>query len=212
MKKQIYIVLLLSTLLSCTREAPIITAEELQVEIKEHREEYLNDFVKNPSSPIDSTAFKDLHFFDPDPAYYCECDFEKLAKPSAFKMSTYAGTVQDYMVYAKLKCPIMDTIINLELYRNIRLLSMPQYKNYAFLPFRDETNGEQTYGGGRYMDIKLDTSVQAKIIIDFNKAYNPYCAYSDGYACPIPPIANHISLPIRAGELAYTGPKATRDK
>jgi uncharacterized protein (DUF1684 family) len=78
---------------------------------------------------------------------------------------------------------------------------MPQYKDYLYLPFKDFTNGESTYGGGRYLDFKMsDIQENQTIIIDFNKAYNPYCAYSDGYSCPIPPSENHLQVFIEAGE------------
>ncbi|MCK5678470.1 MAG: DUF1684 domain-containing protein, partial [Flavobacteriaceae bacterium] len=89
----------------------------------------------------------------------------------------------------------------LEIYQNQKLILTTDYEDYLFLPFTDKTNGESTYGGGRYLDLKIpdgDTTV-----IDFNKAYNPYCAYNHKYSCPIPPKANQLDVEINAGVKAY---------
>ena len=73
-----------------------------------------------------------------------------------------------------------------------------EYAGFLFLPFKDLTNGKETYGGGRFMDILIpDTD---KIILDFNKAYNPYCAFSHRYSCPLPPFENWLKTEIPAGE------------
>jgi uncharacterized protein (DUF1684 family) len=80
------------------------------------------------------------------------------------------------------------------------LIRQPQFKDYLFLPFKDDTNGVETYGGGRYMDVRISTVKDGKIILNFNKAYNPYCAYNEGFNCPIPPQENHLNIAIRAGE------------
>ena len=77
---------------------------------------------------------------------------------------------------------------------------MPQYRDYLFLPFKDPTNGKASYGGGRYLDLKTGDLKSGTAIIDFNKAYNPWCAYADGFSCPIPPAANHLAVEIHAGE------------
>jgi uncharacterized protein (DUF1684 family) len=87
------------------------------------------------------------------------------------------------------------------------LFRQPQYKDYLFLPFKDETNGFETYGGGRYMDVRISTLKDGKIILNFNKAYNPYCAYGDGFNCPIPPLENHLNFSIKAGERDFKAQK-----
>ena len=74
----------------------------------------------------------------------------------------------------------------------------PSDENSLFLPFTDQTNGKELYGGGRYMDVEIPLS--DAIILDFNKAYNPYCACSDRYSCPIPPQENDLQIPILLGE------------
>ena len=77
----------------------------------------------------------------------------------------------------------------------------PEYIDYLFLPFTDNSNGEESYTGGRYLDLQIPEN--DKIILDFNQAYNPYCAYSGRYSCPIPPSENHISFPVLAGVKAF---------
>ncbi len=81
---------------------------------------------------------------------------------------------------------------------------------HLFLPFTDLTNGDQTYGGGRYIDLSRADVEKKEVWIDFNHAYNPWCAYSDGYNCPVPPRENALPVAILAGEMMYSGPHKTR--
>jgi uncharacterized protein (DUF1684 family) len=76
-----------------------------------------------------------------------------------------------------------------------------KYKNHIFVPFTDLTTGSESYGGGRYVDLELPFS--DKVIIDFNRAYNPYCAYNHKYSCAIPPEENHLNVAIKAGVKAF---------
>ena len=81
-----------------------------------------------------------------------------------------------------------------------------QYKDYLFLPFTDLTSGKETYASGRYLDLKTDEIKNGKVTLDFNKAYNPYCAYVSGvYNCPIPPKENTLGVEVKAGEKLFTG-------
>ena len=109
--------------------------------------------------------------------------------------------------YAKVTFKLNGKDLELTLYRNIGLMVNPIYRNLLFLPFTDETTGELTYGGGRYIDLDIKDIDKNKITIDFNKAYNQYCAYSDGYRCPVPPEENDLAVSISAGEKNYTGEK-----
>ena len=77
------------------------------------------------------------------------------------------------------------------------------HPEHLFLPFTDYTNGEETYGGGRYIDLTIKDIHNGMVTIDFNKSYNPYCTYKEGYRCPVPPKANAIKTEIKAGEKAY---------
>jgi len=88
--------------------------------------------------------------------------------------------------------------MELFLYQDARAFTNKLYKDHLFLPFTDLTSGEESYGGGRYIDLKVPAD-KTKIVIDFNKSYQPYCAYTDGYSCPIPPTENFIDYRIEAG-------------
>ncbi|MFT6742597.1 MAG: hypothetical protein ACJAVF_004118, partial [Paraglaciecola sp.] len=116
------------------------------------------------------------------------------------EMATYSGMLKPYKKYGVFTFKIDSTEHQLAVYQNLRLAKMPGFQDYLFLPFRDWTNSETTYGGGRYLDFKTTDIVDGKMTIDFNKTYNPWCHYSDGYNCPIPPKENHLEVEIVAGE------------
>ncbi|MDO3384294.1 DUF1684 domain-containing protein, partial [Gilvimarinus sp. SDUM040013] len=91
----------------------------------------------------------------------------------------------------------------LNIYQNQSLITSPEYKNHLFLPFNDLTNNTTSYEGGRYIDLEIPPAKSKIIIIDFNKAYNPYCAYNHKYSCPIPPADNFLDIEINAGVKKY---------
>lgn len=104
-----------------------------------------------------------------------------------------------------LHCPKNGSSFSLTIYQNIKLRQMEAYKDYLFLPFTDESNDVTSYGGGRYIDVMTADVTSGSYTLDFNKAYNPWCSYSDGFNCPIPPAENHLSFPVLAGEKKYAG-------
>ena len=175
-------------------------AQSYKDEIAKHREEYKADFIKESRSPLREVDFKDLHFFDADSTFNIIGKVKVLKNEKVFKMPTYDGTSKEFIRYAKVFFKIDGKNLELTLYRNIGLMINPAYRNLLFLPFTDLTNNKTTYGGGRYIDLDLKDIKNKQLVIDFNKAYNPYCAYSDGYSCPIPPKGNHMTVAIEAGE------------
>lgn len=182
-------------------------AQNYQQTIAQHREAYKADFLKEERSPLKEADLVNLDFFKPDSNYRVQGKVSLLNNQKAFKMPTYAGTTADYIRYAKVDFKLNGRSLSMTLYRSIALLQHPQYKDLLFLPFTDETNNKSTYGGGRYIDLDLKTIKNGQIEIDFNKAYNPYCAYSSGYRCPIPPEENDLAIAIEAGEKLYKGEK-----
>ncbi|WP_199141099.1 DUF1684 domain-containing protein [Pedobacter sp. ASV12] len=182
-------------------------AQNYQQTIAQHREAYKADFLKEERSPLKEADLVNLDFFKPDSNYRVQAKVSLLNNQKAFKMPTYAGTTADYIRYAKVDFKLNGQALTLTLYRSIALLQHPQYKDLLFLPFTDETNNKSAYGGGRYIDLDLKTIKNGQIEIDFNKAYNPYCAYSSGYRCPIPPEENDLAIAIEAGEKLYKGEK-----
>lgn len=182
-------------------------AQSYKEQIAQHREAYKADFLKEERSPLKEADLKNLDFFKADIAYKTAATVTLLTDQKTFKMPTYAGTTADYIRYAKIDFKLNGKMLSMTLYRSIALLQHPVYKDLLFLPFTDETNKKTTYGGGRYIDLDLKTIKDGKIEIDFNKAYNPYCAYSSGYRCPIPPEENDLAIAINAGEKMYKGEK-----
>lgn len=89
------------------------------------------------------------------------------------------------------------------MYQSIALMQQEELKDYLFIPFNDLTNYETTYAGGRYLDISIKDIQGNRVVLDFNKCYNPYCAYASGYSCPIPPAANRLSVRMDAGEQLF---------
>lgn len=182
-------------------------AQTFKDQIAAHREKYKADFVSSERAPLKEPDLKYLQFYDADSAYRINANVSLLEGEEAFKMPTYAGTTADYIRYAKLNFELNGKPVQLTLYKNIALATNAAYRDYLFLPFTDQTNNKETYGGGRYIDLKTTAIADGKIELDFNKAYNPYCAYSDGYRCPIPPEENDLQLEIKAGEKIYSGEK-----
>lgn len=171
--------------------------------IKNHRIEYKQAFLVEEGSPLDSTEIKKLRFFRPKKDYQVEASFTLLKDRKPFEMPTYNGELQPYVAYGKLNFVLGRDSLELTIYRNLRLIRLPMFRDYLFLPFKDLTNAKSTYGGGRYLDFRIGDIQNGKLLIDFNKAYNPYCAFSDGYTCPIPPFENHLLVKVKAGEKVF---------
>jgi hypothetical protein len=166
----------------------------------------LTDLSNPDHGPIKENQVKYINFFDLDEKYNCKCDYELSTTKDTLDFKTFSGIIKQYRVHGIATCKVNDEAINLTMYESIKYMNHPLYGASLFVPFKDFTNGETTYGGGRYIDIKKLDIQDGKVTIDFNKCYNPYCAYSDGYNCPIPPFANHLQLEINAGEKAFTDP------
>jgi uncharacterized protein (DUF1684 family) len=182
-------------------------AQDYNTLLAAHRKQYKEDFITDKHSPLKETDLDNLHFFDADSTYRITADVEVLSNETTFQIPTFNGAKQDYIRYSRIKFTLNGKPQQLNIYRNISLSKRPGFEDYLFLPFMDETNSDESYGGGRYLDLKT-TDIQAgQIVIDFNKAYNPYCAYSDGYQCPMPPRENYLKLKVKAGEKQYTGEK-----
>ena len=182
-------------------------AQNFSDAITKYRDNYKADFIKHQNSPLKENDLQYLHFFEADSTYQVTANVTLLKDQKSFQMPTYDGTSKEFIRYAKINFILNGKELTLTLYRNIGLMVNPIYRNLLFLPFTDETTGVISYGGGRYIDLEITASKSNKITIDFNKAYNPYCAYSDGYRCPVPPEENDLPTSISAGEKNYTGDK-----
>lgn len=169
------------------------------------RQQKLERMANDPSSPLTAEDISHIHHYAPDSTYVVHGRVELLHGEQPFRMPTSDGTSKVYVRHAKVRFQLQGEEGELTVYRSPDLFANPLYRDHLFLPFTDATNGVETYGGGRYIDLSVDDIQNGSITIDFNTAYNPYCAYSSGYRCPLPPVENFLPIPIRAGEMNYTG-------
>ena len=177
-----------------------IKAQSYSESIIKHRQSYKDEFLKETNSPVKAEDMKYFDFYEPDSTFRVKCDFTKTNSHSTFKIPTVDGKQKEYFKYGILSFRIKGKNLQLNVYQSLSLMKIPKYKNYLFIPFKDSTSGKQTYGGGRYLDFETTDIKGDVVILDFNKAYNPYCAFSSGYSCPIPPKENHLKVRIEAGE------------
>ncbi len=171
--------------------------DSLQQERKT-KQEHLQDAEEGILTSADLKDFKSVDYFDVDMNFRVKATWEK-DKGKKFKMPTSTEREPFYRRFGYISFFVNGQECKLTVYQNIELRKKKGFKNYFFIPFRDETSGITTYGGGRYIDTyiyKKDTVLE----IDFNQCYNPYCAYSHRYSCPIPPSENTLEVDINAGE------------
>ncbi|MBK5207966.1 MAG: DUF1684 domain-containing protein [Flavobacteriaceae bacterium] len=161
------------------------------------------DATKSPLTKEDIKTFKALAFFEIDKNYNIEADFELTPNTLVFEMPTTTDRLPLYKKYGIARFTLNGEKIELNIYQNQQLMTDFKYKDYLFLPFNDATNGTTTYGGGRFIDLEIPAGGSKKIRIDFNKAYNPYCAYNHTFSCPIPPSENNLPIAIPVGVKAF---------
>lgn len=185
-----------------------LAAQDYAAAIEEHRAHYKKDFLENERSPLQTQeALTYLRFFEANEKYKVIATFEATPDAAAFKMGTFSGIDKPYVQYGWLNFKIAGKSLRLAVYQSLKMRMMPQYKEHLFLPFKDLTNGDSSYGGGRYIDLEISEIKDGKVELDFNKSYNPWCHYSDGFSCPIPPTENHLKVEIEAGEKNYAKSK-----
>ena len=185
---------------SCGGYQKAVQPLSYEMEVQAFRKELNDKYSKAATSPLkpeQRKVFKGHDFFPIDKVYKIESKFVRTPDAEVFKMKTSSDRLPDYVKYGELQFQMNGEDHKLALYQNLATARIGQYKDHLFLPFKDETNGEESYGGGRYIDFKIPKSDE--VLLDFNKSYNPYCAYTDGYSCPIPPLENHLSFAVKAG-------------
>jgi uncharacterized protein len=177
-------------------------AEEL-AEFRKSKDEF---FASSPQSPIPHEerhgGFAGLRYYPPDVAYRVEAEVVPFEKPDVVQLATSTGEIRAQLRYAELRFRLGD--------RDLKLIGFAEpdehHTHELFVPFRDATSGRETYGAGRYLEIEAEHGPSGETaVVDFNLAYNPYCAYSPYYSCPVPPAENTLPVAITAGERNYEG-------
>ncbi len=165
----------------------------------------LNDSFKNAeTSPLlekDKSKFKSLSFFAIDTSYRVQAKLIRTPDELPFLMPTTTSRKSKEVKYGELHFKLKEKEFSLNVYQNVELKITEEYKDYLFMPYNDLTNGVETYGGGRYVDLSIPEG--DTLTIDFNKSYNPYCTYNPKYSCPIVPSENNLNIAVYAGVKAY---------
>jgi uncharacterized protein len=174
--------------------------QEYHLRITKEREE-IDRFMKTSAeSPIpDKAGFQGLKYFPTDAKYRVVADLSPIEDKKTVTLSTSDGVEQRYVEYAYAEFTLDGKENKLLILESV---DSNAKKGTLFLAFADATSASETYGAGRYLDV-TKTPGASTITLDFNKAYNPYCAYNDTYSCPFPPAENILAIPIRAGEKNY---------
>ena len=208
MKNAYLIRTLLTVLMLCQITSALVS--QSKKEVIAYRKTHLDELLSDPRKPITPEEKDHIKYFSFKKSWQVEAEYVPLEKEPVFQMPTYSGVTRDYRKFATATFTRGQKKITVFLYQNMTLIRQPQYKDYLFLPFKDDTNGEKSYGGGRYMDVRISAVKDGKIILNFNKAYNPYCAYNEGFNCPIPPQENHLNLSISAGERNFASKRGEK--
>ena len=175
----------------------------LTTELNQFRSEVDDFFQFHPQSPLDDeqrTAFEGLHYFDTNEDLFIDVEVERFPDDEPIiEMTTNTGEQRHYRRWGRFTFQVDGQEAALAVYSD-------PHGQELFMPFRDATSGPESYGAGRYMDNHRPGFRQlpnGKLEVDFNYAYNPYCAYQSGYSCPLPPTENWLTVPIRAGEKKF---------
>ena len=195
MKKITMIVMLISALaFSQSEKKQIAQLSKFQ---KELNDGYTNK-KETPLRGDNYTKFTKHPFFPVDLKYRIKAQFTRTENSVPFDLMTSSGETKPYRAFGNATFALNGVTYILNIYQSLDLVKTRGYEDYLFLPFRDETNGKETYGGGKYIDLRIPDGNE--IVIDFNQSYQPYCAYNAyDYSCPIVPEENFLPLRIEAG-------------
>jgi uncharacterized protein (DUF1684 family) len=164
-------------------------------EFRKHKDEFFKLDPHSPLAPEQRRAFTGLQYYPENPALRFAVEVERATDQQVIQMQTNTGEVRDYYKYGTFRFEVDGQPATLAVYTS--------GEGDAFVPFRDATSGHETYGAGRYLE--LEPLGGDRFGVDFNLAYNPWCAYAPDYSCPIPPLENRLQVPIRAGERDFKG-------
>ncbi|WP_413998571.1 DUF1684 domain-containing protein [Flavobacterium sp. W1B] len=159
-----------------------------------------SEYADAKTSPLmaeDLATFKSLDFYPINEKFFVTAKFIRTKKEKPFVMKTTGDKKPVYVKYGEAHFILDGKDLKLNIYRNIALSKKKEYKDHLFLPFSDLTCGNESYVGGKYIDLKIPKG--NTITIDFNISYNPYCAYNHKYSCPIVPLENDLNIAIEAG-------------
>ncbi|WP_226163285.1 DUF1684 domain-containing protein [Hymenobacter terricola] len=179
-----------------------LTAVAHAQSVLEFQQNLNKEFLSPAESPLtdqERAAFNTLPFYPTGYAYYVAATLVCDSNSQPFAIETSTARRPLYRKYGELRFVLNGQPLHLSMYQNLELLKRPGLEDYLFVPFTDLTNGRGSYGGGRYLDLRIPPAGTTLMQLDFNCAYNPSCAYSHGYSCPVPPAENRLPVAIPAG-------------
>lgn len=194
MKRYILQIVIFISILSCAQDKRPLKGD---TEFQKAQNAKFKDATTSPLKDKDRKNFKGLDFFKFDSTYVIKAILNRTPNSQWFNMKTTTDRVSKERVYGVLTFKLNGNQHQLNIYQGEDLLTEEGYEDYLFLPFLDETNGIESYGGGRYIDARIPAG--DTMTIDFNKSYNPLCAYNDKYSCPIVPRENYLKTRVEAG-------------
>ena len=198
MKYNFYVLLLIT----CVVFSQDNTPEFLEaVAYQQHENKTFADAQTSILTPQDLKEFTGLDFYPVDLKYRVTASFTATPNELPFLMPTTTDRTPKYVKYGEVYFTIDGVGLQLNVYQSVPPMTDPDYIDYLFLPFTDLTSGDGSYGGGRFLDTTIPKG--DTIVLDFNKAYNPYCAYNSAYSCPIPPKENDLLVRVEAGVKAF---------
>ena len=177
--------------------------DSLMNEILAFQKEQDDHYYNKETSPLtkkERKKFGGHKFYPIDLNYRVLAHFKEFPVKDTIIMPTSAGTEKVYLRYGMLHFNIAGHHCHLVAYQSVKLMQIEEYKEHLFVPFRDATSGKTSYGGGRYLDINIPKD--GNVVLNFNLAYNPYCAYTNGWYCSIPPAENTLKVEVKAGLMA----------
>ncbi|MEZ4797564.1 MAG: DUF1684 domain-containing protein [Flavobacteriaceae bacterium] len=195
---RLFVICIVVFLMSCNQERrPLLGETDYQ---KEQNAKF-KDATTSPLTDKDRKNFRGLDFFKFDSTYIVKASLKRTPNAEWFSMKTTTERLSKERVFGILTFEISGERYNLNVYQGEENMQTKGLEDYLFLPFLDDTNGDQSYDGGRYIDLRISES--DTITIDFNRAYNPLCVYNEKFSCPLVPRENYLPIQIKAGVKMY---------
>ena len=180
------------TVFSGKQAAPDFTTE--LADYRKGREDFLRN---DPESPLENrSAFTGLQFFAPAESWQISAHFTPQSGSRSFTVQLTDGKTETYTLAGRAEFEVGGRPQQLLVFES-------RESGQYFVPFRDATSGKSTYGGGRYLDVPTEHLTGGRLLLDFNRAYNPFCAYTPAFVCPVPPAENTLTVAVEAGEKSY---------
>lgn len=167
-----------------------------------HKDSFFKSHPQSPLTEEQQETFEGLNYFPPNEAFRFYAELEKYPETPLVMLQTSTGGVQPYIRYGQLRLVIEDQAVSLTVFAEADNEEEAEAAEAFFLPFADALAGKETYGAGRYLEPQKQAD--GKLVVDFNLAYNPYCAYNERWSCPLTPAENRLKVAVPAGEKLFT--------